>query len=88
MFCGRLKVTRKNITSGNKDFPCANFCSIWIIPNMFFISLFSFSPAVRDRVRTKMERDILVEVNHPFIVKLHYGWYCLFGCGSFRCFKA
>ncbi|KAJ6650981.1 hypothetical protein lerEdw1_001220, partial [Lerista edwardsae] len=27
---------------------------------------------VRDRVRTKMERDILVEVNHPFIVKLHY----------------
>lgn len=28
---------------------------------------------VRDRVRTKMERDILVEVNHPFIVKLHYG---------------
>lgn len=20
-----------------------------------------------------MERDILVEVNHPFIVKLHYG---------------
>ncbi|MEQ2188153.1 hypothetical protein GOODEAATRI_012058, partial [Goodea atripinnis] len=25
-----------------------------------------------DRVRTKMERDILVEVNHPFIVKLHY----------------
>lgn len=29
--------------------------------------------SVRDRVRTKMERDILVEVNHPFIVKLHYG---------------
>lgn len=28
---------------------------------------------MRDRVRTKMERDILVEVNHPFIVKLHYG---------------
>ncbi|KAI2664798.1 Ribosomal protein S6 kinase alpha-3 [Labeo rohita] len=27
---------------------------------------------VRDRMRTKMERDILVEVNHPFIVKLHY----------------
>lgn len=31
----------------------------------------SFS--VRDRVRSKMERDILAEVNHPFIVKLHYG---------------
>lgn len=29
--------------------------------------------SVRDRMRTKMERDILVEVNHPFIVKLHYG---------------
>ncbi|XP_029388743.1 ribosomal protein S6 kinase alpha-2 isoform X3 [Mus pahari] len=28
---------------------------------------------VRDRVRSKMERDILAEVNHPFIVKLHYG---------------
>lgn len=32
-----------------------------------------FHLSVRDRVRTKMERDILVEVNHPFIVKLHYG---------------
>uniref|UniRef100_A0A8D0HQ78 Ribosomal protein S6 kinase n=1 Tax=Sphenodon punctatus TaxID=8508 RepID=A0A8D0HQ78_SPHPU len=29
---------------------------------------------VRDRVRIKMERDILVEVNHPFIVKLHYAF--------------
>uniref|UniRef100_A0A8C5RK50 non-specific serine/threonine protein kinase n=1 Tax=Laticauda laticaudata TaxID=8630 RepID=A0A8C5RK50_LATLA len=29
---------------------------------------------VRDRVRTKVERDILVEVNHPFIVKLHYAF--------------
>ncbi|XP_070620359.1 ribosomal protein S6 kinase alpha-1 isoform X2 [Erythrolamprus reginae] len=29
---------------------------------------------VRDRVRTKMERDILVEVCHPFIVKLHYAF--------------
>lgn len=37
--------------------------------------LCSVSP-VRDRVRTKMERDILVEVNHPFIVKLHYGKSC------------
>ncbi|KAG9333557.1 hypothetical protein JZ751_011394, partial [Albula glossodonta] len=27
---------------------------------------------VRDRVRTKMERDILADVNHPFVVKLHY----------------
>uniref|UniRef100_A0A2I3RH30 Ribosomal protein S6 kinase n=1 Tax=Pan troglodytes TaxID=9598 RepID=A0A2I3RH30_PANTR len=29
---------------------------------------------VRDRVRSKMERDILAEVNHPFIVKLHYAF--------------
>ncbi|KAK1347012.1 hypothetical protein QTO34_000872 [Cnephaeus nilssonii] len=33
-----------------------------------------FGPLIRDRVRTKMERDILVEVNHPFIVKLHYAF--------------
>lgn len=29
---------------------------------------------VRDRVRTKMERDILAEVEHPFIVNLHYAF--------------
>ncbi|XP_074662868.1 ribosomal protein S6 kinase alpha-3-like isoform X2 [Tubulanus polymorphus] len=29
---------------------------------------------VRDRQRTKMERDILAEVDHPFIVKLHYAF--------------
>ncbi|XP_075059401.1 ribosomal protein S6 kinase alpha-2 isoform X2 [Mixophyes fleayi] len=29
---------------------------------------------VNDRVRSKMERDILAEVNHPFIVKLHYAF--------------
>ncbi|XP_059570831.1 ribosomal protein S6 kinase alpha-2 isoform X1 [Alligator mississippiensis] len=29
---------------------------------------------VWDRVRSKMERDILAEVNHPFIVKLHYAF--------------
>ncbi|NP_001296628.1 ribosomal protein S6 kinase 2 beta [Hydra vulgaris] len=29
---------------------------------------------VRDRVRTKMERDILAEVEHPFIVDLHYAF--------------
>uniref|UniRef100_A0A8C0ZG37 Ribosomal protein S6 kinase n=1 Tax=Cyanistes caeruleus TaxID=156563 RepID=A0A8C0ZG37_CYACU len=28
---------------------------------------------VRDRLRTKIERDILADVNHPFVVKLHYG---------------
>lgn len=30
--------------------------------------------AVRDRVRTKMERNILVDVEHPFIVRLHYAF--------------
>ena len=29
---------------------------------------------VRDRMRTKTERDILTEVGHPFIVKLHYAF--------------
>ncbi|KXJ17060.1 Ribosomal protein S6 kinase alpha-2 [Exaiptasia diaphana] len=29
---------------------------------------------VRDRVRTKKERDILVDVQHPFIVRLHYAF--------------
>ena len=28
---------------------------------------------VRDRIRTKMERDILAEVRHPFVVALEYG---------------
>lgn len=36
------------------------------------MTVFLFWP-VRDRVRTKMERDILADVNHPFVVKLHYG---------------
>ena len=36
--------------------------------------MFVFSVVtVRDRVRTKMERDILVDVRHPFIVHLEYG---------------
>lgn len=30
---------------------------------------------MRDRVRTKMERDILVDVRHPFIVHLEYGMF-------------
>ena len=29
---------------------------------------------VRDRIRTKMERNILADVVHPFIVKLHYAF--------------
>ena len=30
--------------------------------------------SVRDRVRTKLERNILADVNHPFIVKLQYAF--------------
>lgn len=29
---------------------------------------------VRDRIRTKMERNILSQISHPFIVKLHYAF--------------
>lgn len=29
---------------------------------------------MRDRIRTKMERNILVDVRHPFIVRLHYAF--------------
>ena len=35
---------------------------------------------VRDRQRTKMERDILADVNHPFVVRLHYGEYIQYQC--------
>ncbi len=41
---------------------------IYIICTTFFFV------SVRDRVRTKMERNILTEVQHPFIVKLHYAF--------------
>ena len=34
--------------------------------------------SVRDRVRTKMERDILAQIKHPFIVDLKYGEYLLY----------
>ncbi|VDN43177.1 unnamed protein product, partial [Dibothriocephalus latus] len=28
---------------------------------------------LKDKMRSKMERDILVKIKHPFIVNLHYG---------------
>lgn len=64
------------------------FIAIWfaILYNIGNFSLLTFvkgfecqclllilSLTVRDRLRTKKERDILVDVQHPFIVKLHYG---------------
>lgn len=44
-----------------------------IMIDLLLLNDFVFLFAVRDRVRTKMERDILADVDHPFIVKLHYG---------------
>ena len=35
---------------------------------------YAFYYLVRDRVRTKMERNILADVEHPFIVRLHYAF--------------
>jgi len=46
---------------------------MWWYTYVYSLFVCACCVAVRDRVRTKMERDILVEVNHPFIVKLHYG---------------
>ena len=36
--------------------------------------LFFLTFLVRDRIRTKMERNILADVEHPFIVRLHYAF--------------
>lgn len=36
-------------------------------------SIYPMSVSVRDRMRTKMERNILAQISHPFIVKLYYG---------------
>lgn len=40
---------------------------------IYFMVVALFLLVVRDRLRTKKERDILVDVQHPFIVKLRYG---------------
>ena len=47
------------------------FSFFWNVRQM--IGSMFIAPTVRDRLRTKKERDILVDVQHPFIVKLHYG---------------
>ncbi|MFN9958235.1 MAG: hypothetical protein ACK55I_34465, partial [bacterium] len=38
----------------------------------FLLAVSVFS--VRDQVRTKMERNILADVNHPFLVRLQYAF--------------
>uniref|UniRef100_A0A0N5ALS1 Ribosomal protein S6 kinase n=1 Tax=Syphacia muris TaxID=451379 RepID=A0A0N5ALS1_9BILA len=39
-----------------------------------FIFVSFFHSPVRDRIRTKMERNILAQIHHPFVVKLHYAF--------------
>ena len=67
--CCPHKTPQCNIMSRHVPSSVLNFSLSLFLAVPFSLCL---SP-VRDRVRTKMERDILVEVNHPFIVKLHYG---------------
>jgi len=45
-----------------------------IFNSIFFQVLKKATLKVRDRERTKMERNILVDVRHPFIVRLHYAF--------------
>ena len=45
-------------------------CSVNVTINFYSICMCRL---VRDRERTKMERNILADVNHPFIVRLNYG---------------
>lgn len=72
VFEGKLFINNRYTNTSQKNPP-------WI--DSFFMPVFSgfliqecgYLIVVRDRVRTKMERDILAEMNHNFIVKLHYG---------------
>lgn len=57
---------KKYINYTTKSIMCL-FCLLF---TYFFICFL----LVRDRVRTKMERNILVDVEHPFIVRLHYAF--------------
>lgn len=61
-----MKVLKKATLKGK-------FLAESTIPRTFHGLLVS-SVSVRDRVRTKMERNILADVRHPFVVKLHYAF--------------
>lgn len=39
----------------------------------FHLPITNFFFSAKDRMRSKTERDVLVKMNHPFIVKLYYG---------------
>ena len=69
-----MKVLKKATLKGASFFLFLHIANLFyfvlrkILNNYFFIFL------VRDRVRTKMERNILADVRHPFVVKLHYAF--------------
>lgn len=50
------------------------FSGIFISYCFNILNFFLLLCTVRDRMRTKMERNILVDVRHPFIVRLHYAF--------------
>lgn len=70
-----MKVLRKATLKGRKPhiFQLKGFYMAGFVL-LTFENLITDFIAVRDRVRTKMERNILVDVEHPFIVRLHYAF--------------
>lgn len=71
IFCGCVLTMDMTLTKMVSSLSITSKCDQTFpvsFPNNVIISV-----TVRDRVRTKMERDILAEIDHNFIVKLHYG---------------
>lgn len=64
-----MKVLKKATLKGNLIPLNVHIC--YVFNSQIFYYIFY---SVRDRVRTKMERNILVDVEHPFIVRLHYAF--------------
>src|SRR5699024_984752 len=61
-----MKVLRKATLKGVFMVHSFNSVDVFLQNGILFV--------VRDRVRSKMERDILADVRHPFIVKLNYAF--------------
>ena len=60
---------------------CISNCSLLYVVIKVWVCVRScVLSVVRDRARTKMERDILVAVKHPFIVDIIYGLCSLQHC--------
>ena len=66
-----MKVLKKASLKGRRDFHCVS--TFGLVHHRCGDNV--LCSTVRDRVRTKMERDILVDVRHPFIVHLEYGMF-------------